>query len=351
MKIKLLTIFFYILSLSLQAQPTHYQFTHRSDSYVPLPETAVTLNDSTWSNEDEFAIPVPFPLFMFNEEVEKIVLAGGCIYATSVNAPNIEYGLLTQSPNLVDAGYYLSTEDVGDLAGASSLKYLVEGVEGQRIFKVEINNAASIAEWALRKTNLMTINYQLWFYEENQEIEVWYGPHSVTDFDLFFDEQFEEYEEEDGDEEFLSPFFTVILAKVYLDDWGFDMELLQLEMLTGTVENPILISNIEYDADGIASYPDSGRVFHFGRNLHSPKFAELNFELYPNPAVDYLTVVLDEIPREQRDRQYEIVNSVGQRVLSGTLRSDREQIDVQSLNAGIYFIKVADFKPKKIMKK
>jgi hypothetical protein len=56
--------------------------------------------------------------------------------------------------------------------------------------------------------------------------------------------------------------------------------------------------------------------------------------IYPNPVKSTLNIKLQEIP----DASFRIVNMIGQTVLNGNLT---REIDVNSLNSGVYFIKVS----------
>jgi hypothetical protein len=61
---------------------------------------------------------------------------------------------------------------------------------------------------------------------------------------------------------------------------------------------------------------------------------EANFGIYPNPATDKLNIVTNA-----ESYEYQLVNSVGQVVMSGSSNGNTE-LNVSGMNSGVYFIKV-----------
>lgn len=62
--------------------------------------------------------------------------------------------------------------------------------------------------------------------------------------------------------------------------------------------------------------------------------AEVLFAIYPNPAKDYVYV-----KSNANKLDYQLINSIGQIILSGNLDLD-DKIDISGINNGVYFIKV-----------
>ena len=59
-----------------------------------------------------------------------------------------------------------------------------------------------------------------------------------------------------------------------------------------------------------------------------------NVNLFPNPSSNFV-----EITNIQEAQNYSIINSLGQRVLEGTVTSDNKT-DIRSLNNGVYYLKL-----------
>ncbi|WP_306641135.1 T9SS type A sorting domain-containing protein [Sanyastnella coralliicola] len=67
---------------------------------------------------------------------------------------------------------------------------------------------------------------------------------------------------------------------------------------------------------------------------------QLNMILFPNPANDVVTI---QVPENLKNMPFEIVNVVGQQVLNlGNLQRQQEQIDVNMLATGVYFVKATN---------
>lgn len=66
------------------------------------------------------------------------------------------------------------------------------------------------------------------------------------------------------------------------------------------------------------------------------QIAGLEFSILPNPAQDEIVL----LGKFSRNAQYEVLNGLGQAVLSGNVTSDHTKISLAKLNAGIYFVQV-----------
>ena len=64
--------------------------------------------------------------------------------------------------------------------------------------------------------------------------------------------------------------------------------------------------------------------------------------VYPNPTNGVLFVETQRATSLPTERQYRITNLMGQTVFSGSITTETQQIDINSLPAGMYFIKVGE---------
>ena len=71
-------------------------------------------------------------------------------------------------------------------------------------------------------------------------------------------------------------------------------------------------------------------------------------KLYPNPAANTLVF---EIESENINKKYEIIDKLGRIVTTGTTLATTNQVDVNALSNGLYFLKLEGFAPQKFMKK
>ena len=72
--------------------------------------------------------------------------------------------------------------------------------------------------------------------------------------------------------------------------------------------------------------------------------------VYPNPANDVITIV-ETFPETSQISDFQIVNILGETVLSGPITSESMQIDVSNLPAGLYLLKIADKSEKIVVKR
>ncbi|GEM_PF-5165369 len=317
-------------SSGLQAQD-NYKFSYNKESYAPL-ENATALNTTAWSSDDQYEIPLSFPIYMFGQQVDELFLIGGALGGILVNG---EFGMVwPQSTELMDLAYPEDEDNVTEPT-LSPLQYKTEGNLGSRILKVEVKDAISVEEVDSLDTRLMRISYQIWFYEDKKDIEIRYGENSITDFNLFFNMY------DPGTQSNL-PFLLVALLRTT----NVIQELFALE---GDGNNPTMISG--GPTNGLTSYPDKDMVYVFGDNLSTERFSESDtavFGLYPNPTTDQLWVTLGD--EDIKDSRFEIFNILGRKVQSGQI-DVKNPIDVSALKSGIYFIRIDGTQTKRFVKK
>jgi len=88
---------------------------------------------------------------------------------------------------------------------------------------------------------------------------------------------------------------------------------------------------------------------HNGINEDGPSTGSGTFTVYPNPTNGILFV---ETRRATSlpDQTYRIINLKGQTVLSGSINTDKQQINIANLPEGIYFISVGKTTLKFVVK-
>ena len=78
----------------------------------------------------------------------------------------------------------------------------------------------------------------------------------------------------------------------------------------------------------------------FIQTLHNEEFHAQQMACYPNPAKDVLFVETQNVA-SQPDPTYRIANLMGQTLMQGTITNETQQINIESLPAGMYFITFA----------
>ena len=86
--------------------------------------------------------------------------------------------------------------------------------------------------------------------------------------------------------------------------------------------------------------------FTWGTNENDMKSTT---SIYPNPANDILFVETEHAP-SLPDQSYRITNLMGQTLLSGNITAENQQIDIEELPAGMYFITFAGETQKFVVK-
>ena len=108
----------------------------------------------------------------------------------------------------------------------------------------------------------------------------------------------------------------------------------------------------DYRVEGIRCFWRNGElVFKYGDRDCDEVYEELHngldeptggvFAVYPNPTNNVL-VVETRRATSLPDQTYRITNLMGQTLMTGTITSETQQIDVSNLTQGMYFISVGD---------
>ncbi len=337
---RLLLFFLMLFTTGFISHAQNYSFSQVEQPYSAL-TSAVTLNTDSWFY-NSYNIPIPFRITIFGDEIKNLYLNNGILYADSKNTTKIQYQLVAQSAELLDPGYIFNPGTPSS-SSETFLKYTVEGEKGNQILKIEIPNAANGNEYFEKDTKTMRINFQIWFYENNESIEYRYGGNTITNFDLFFNDY--------SSNDVRTPRFEVMIAKTAAIRNEFDddeNELIAAYSLSGTGEN--LKGNFSNEAVGkLSTYPKNGTVYQFKKSrLETDKKTTERIVLYPNPTSDFLNISLDNSTTTVR---YSIFDVLGKTVQTGIYQADAAPISVINLNPGIYLIKIENYKTLKFIKR
>lgn len=107
--------------------------------------------------------------------------------------------------------------------------------------------------------------------------------------------------------------------------------------------------NIPTPLQMIDRFGDTLSIVHFAFRdglISSTKSQTLpTFQSFPNPVQDQLTIQLPDT----KSRPWKLLNTNGAIVKKGTFNSGIEQIDLQKITDGIYFLQITGFKAKRIL--
>jgi len=170
-------ILFIILLVSI-ASPgaTYAQFPYKlstlNEPYKPL-SGGTNITSLVWFNDDFFAMPMPFGINMDTVHCTIPFIEGGSTIVTDTGKNIVSSFFLTDA-NLIDKGFSGS-----DLNFLSPIRYEIFGDTGNRIFKLEIANAAFFNE-IVYGTTYDSVYMQIWLYETTNMVELRYGPSHVS---------------------------------------------------------------------------------------------------------------------------------------------------------------------------
>lgn len=319
-----------VASISAKAQD-FYTFTKSEATYEDLTDAVSINNGEVWLFLDQYGpFETPFPIYIFGQEFNQFAFTDSDFTFFDMNEgiSTFFYPLFTIT---MDKGYPESSQ--------SPVSYKVEGEEGNRILKLELQNAALVPELIFQEptpTLSTFLNYQIWFYEADNSIEYHYGDHNITDLTLL---------NEEG--------MPIVILELYN---FIEEETERAGLVTGAVENPVYMefASEEDFPDNpeevltLDDIPQPNTVYRFELNPASVDDVEkTDFSMYPNPATEIVNLSFNETIYTE----YAVYDMTGRNILSGTINGESNtQISIESLQSGTYMLKVGNT-TKKFIKK
>ena len=304
---------FYILFailIPVLAEAQNYNFINSTATYNNL-TGAISLNNGEVWDDPEYTISLPFSIAINGIFTNTLVVSDSFIFVN--DDPAVRQIISPSGMDLIDRG------SSGDNS-LSPLSYKIDGVVGSRIAKVEYNNVGSIEDFALT----MFMNFQIWFYETTNIIEIRFGSSFVPDPMTFY-----------------QGFSGGVVGITNLDNDT--EEFTDTIFLMDSPEAPTPIAQLAF-LDGT---PSTGRMYRFiPTNLGQEQFAGTSINIYPNPADEVLTVsgLTDTT-------SYNLYNATGKLLNTGQLSEIENKVDVSQLSAGLYLIQFGESSAVKFLKR
>jgi len=290
------TFIFCIVSLIIQAQ--NFTVQTGSQPYSPLTNVQPIAWPIGWDDE-ETVIPIGFNYSL-----------GGIQHDTLILSSNGYF--LTADQNYEFNPYYVDLIGVGDETSAG---YVLEGTEGNRILKIEINNAGFYED----TTETARTSFQFWLYESGCW-ETRIGPSVIVDTVLIF-------------EDYPGPFIGFV-------NYAADSVL----ALTGPQDAPIALQIDSIDFPSLANAPEDGRVYTFceaNQTTGIQMFADDFAEVFPNPAHDLITVRLPRVPKT--NERLAVLDVHGRTVFQMETNQLETSMQLGHLPRGVYWIQYSSF--------
>jgi len=312
-----------LITLNIQAQ--NYQFSVSTDSYIDLTGSTSLNNGVTW-DDPEFAIPIGFEFQYFDSLYTQIFIEdeafGG---ALSLNdSEDIVPMFIPYAADIIDRGYDFVMDDYTQTS-QSNISYLLDGTEGSRILKIEWNNVGFYGEMDGDNVSTDYTNFQLWLYEGSNDLEVRFGPNSITQPNLC-------YEGDPGT-------FVGLIEEVNYFNGFFVGEVI---LLVGDPAAPTTTTApYYYNLPTFNGTIPEGTVYKFEPMTVSTSdvlMDDAQIMLVPNPSNDYFQIIFDESNDKLINSNIMITNGQGQVVKE--FKFTREAIDISDMSVGMYFVQI-----------
>ena len=316
MKIKTtITLQFLLLYVSTFLIGQSYSFEVRNSEYQEL-ENSISLNEDMVWDDDEFLIPIDIDFLFFDKPLNQLY-TDGTVFFSEIDEEKSQV-LIPFLADLVDRGIV----DIASssLQSLSNISYKIEDINGVKILKIEINNAGFYSDIDDGISSDF-VNYQLWLYEGSNNIEIHFGPSSIRDLDIAFDE--------------------AGLRVIFSEEFDSNVEVFAATMLlSGSSLSPnlhLFDSYIFQDEDNffLDGIPPNGTIYSFSPlTTNTYNIVSSSIKVFPNPTSN--TVGVDLFDNQILEHIY-LINQNGIVVKKNTLSNSMNLIDMTS---GIYTLEV-----------
>ena len=292
----------YLFTLNSQAQT--YHFSQEIGTYTELTND---IQQQTFDGvNDLLDIGATFEFygkqFDFNGLAGLAVGEAGFVSGTSNDGQQVFF---------VD-GFFVSGNPFTTLNSNSKISYQLDGSAGNLILKIQWKDVAF-----QNGPNNEFVNFQIWLYQSNGNIEIHYGPSSVSNT---------AYMPASGP-----------AIGIFTTDASFNT--LETLFLIDGVSNPTIDdANVFATINGT---PSEGVVYKFSTSavVGLDRVDQFKSTVYPNPSSDLLFV---ESAESLRFGKVKDIN--GKTVLKGNLAGTSTSIDISTLENGVYFLEVQSLK-------
>ena len=311
----LLTLLTAALVTAVTAQQFPYDLTVLNQPYQNIMDPSTITSGADWDDFDEL-VDLGFEFILMGDTIETIY----------INDPGAQvYAVGKTSVSLISP-MYADVINADSLEVVSFVGYTVEGLPGDRIFKIEWNNTGLYYEFAANSTYNSRCNWQVWFYENGSIIEFHYGNSSVSDLTYL--------------NEFGGP------TAVFIDDLDFKTGIGNAWALVGNVSNPTtqlfsLLSK-EGPGSGLNGIPSTGTVYRFAPaapvSVQTITSEQPSLRIWPTLVNDQLTIALDAT-----NTPLCIVRDLsGREIERNLLTNDITILDVSNYRSGVYFVQIQE---------
>lgn len=311
-----------LLGLMGNVYSQSYTFSNSTGTYADLVSPISLNNGITW-DDPQYAIPIGFNFQLFSTSIDTIYIEDvglGAFLMIDTNETGVTPLLVAYGADIIDRGSD-TTNAQGQTGSLSPISYKLEGSSGSHILKIEWKNVGFYSELADDNNSSDFTNFQLWFYEGSNDIEMHFGLNSILQPNLSFDQL---------------PGAAIGLFPSY--DVANDTMLSTGMSLEGNPASPNLVSDTTLRF--LNGAIPNGTIYTFknasiGTAEHNPQKDYIS--TYPNPSYDHIY-----INHNQSDLVIQaivIYNSNGQKVKNAY--PNDQVIDISGLSLGTYYIHIS----------
>jgi hypothetical protein len=320
---KKITLSFSLL-LGVALSYGQYSFTKTTGTYSNLVSPISLTNGATW-DDPQLTIPLGFNFDYFDSTINKIFIEDfglGAYLLINTSETGVIPTLIPYGADIVDRGY---DDNVGPTTsgGLSPISYQISGTSGSKIMKIEWKNVGFLEDIGDNGISIDFTNFQLWLYEGSNVIEIHFGPNSITQTSLCFDN-------ETGSSVQLLPEMDYTAL-----DYGPNGIILK-----GSPSSPsVKIINHFDSLEFLNGVIPNGTIYRFSKTGGTISLIENSFsfdaQIFPNPANNFITITSKEL---NQISQVLLIDINGK--LFKTINNQFNNINISDLNSGVYFVKI-----------
>jgi hypothetical protein len=247
---------------TVNAQSYSFAFSQFTSNYVPLTGGTGLYGTTPWTNNGTLNLQFGFNFnFMGYNQTTFDFFPGTAYFPSYID-------------NMGMISFYAELEDTGRIISKSPITYLLSGTVGNRILKIQVADAGFHEEFIANGSYSSAVNFQTWFYEADNSIEVHMGPSTIVNPAACYS---------------LNAQTGPTIGPVEIDATG--SSVLYSLMLSG---NPLAPTFANFNLSGnpfpsLNSTPASGTVYRFAQVVSGVEENENIFSsatLFPNPTTN-----------------------------------------------------------------
>ena len=307
--------------LVFNAHSQTYNFSVSTGTYTNLTNATSVNNGMTW-DDPTFEIPIGFDFKLFDTTINKIATKDvEAVFSVDTFESKTVPFILACNADLIDRGYDIAEDEITQTS-LSPISHKLSGSDGSRILKVEWNNAGFYGEFEDDEISEDYTNFQLWLYEGSNDIEIQFGPTSVSHTDL-------SYSGYGGVSIGLYP-------KIKRDSMNGYEAVENGITLSGDPTNPMTINDMTLDEHSLNGTIPNGTICKFAYQVSTvPSLDDSKLKIYPNPVEDVLSYEVKD--GNAMESEFSVIDILGNSIMELT---KSKKIDVTDLKSGVYFIKM-----------